>query len=206
MHKFLFRLTLGVSLITLGGCAATKPTRFYVLSSLPRSEASQADSAKRGVAVGIRPVTLPKYLDRPQIVTRASRNQLDIAEFDHWAEPLKNHLEDVLAQNLAILIPTDRIAVFPWSKSTPIEYQLTVEVSRFEGRAGGDSLLAVRWSILGKNGKKVVLSRKSKFSEPVAKANEPGAGQDYKATVSAMNRTLESLSREIAGAIKGLSK
>lgn len=206
MYNFLFRLTLGVSLIALGGCASTKPTRFYVLSSLPRSESNQADLAKRGVAIGIRPVELPKYLDRPQIVTRVNRNQLDIAEFDQWAEPLKNNFGNVIAENLSTLVPTNRIAVFPWNKSTPIDYQLTVEVSRFEAGASGDSQLAARWSILGKNGKKVILHRKSKFSEPVAGGSEAGDGHDYKATVSAMNRALESLSREIAEAIKGLSK
>ncbi len=206
MHKFLFRLTLGLSLIALGGCGSTQSTRFYVLSSLPRSEANQAESAKQGVAVGIRPVALPKYLDRPQIVTRASRNQLDIAEFDQWAEPLKNNFGNVIAENLSILIPTDRVTLFPWTKSTPIDYQVSVEVTRFEGGTGGDSQLAARWSILGKKGKKVILSRKSRFSEPVARANESGGGQDFKATVSAMNRALENLSREIAAAIKGLSK
>ncbi|MEE9549424.1 MAG: PqiC family protein [Candidatus Binatia bacterium] len=206
MHNFLFRLTLGVSLIALGGCAATQPTRFYVLSSLPRSETNQAESVKGGVAVGIRPVAFPKYLDRPQIVTRASRNQLDIAEFDQWAEPLKNNFGNVIAENLSILVPTNRIAVFPWTKSTPIDYQVSVEVTRFEASAGGDSLLTARWSIMGKNGKKLILRRKSKFNEPLAGGGEAGGRQDFKATVSAMNRALESLSREIAEAIKGLSK
>ncbi len=206
MHNFLFRLTLGFSLMFLGGCAGTQPTRFYVLSSLPRSETNQAESVKGGVAVGIRPVALPKYLDRPQIVTRASRNQLDIAEFDQWAEPLKNNFGNVIAENLSILVPTNRIAVFPWTKSTPIDYQVSVEVTRFEASAGGDSLLTARWSIMGKNGKKLILRRKSKFSEPVAGGGGPSGRQDFTATVSAMNRALESLSREIAEAIKGLSK
>ncbi|MFQ5542075.1 MAG: membrane integrity-associated transporter subunit PqiC [Candidatus Binatia bacterium] len=206
MFNFLFRLALGVSLIALGGCASTQPTRFYVLSSLPRLEANQAESAKRGVAVGIRPVALPKYLDRPQIVTRAGRNQLDLAEFDRWAEPLKNNFGNVIAENLSILVPTNRIAVFPWNKSTPIDYQLTVDVTRFEARASGDSQLISRWSILGKNGKKVILRRKSEFREPVTGGSEASGGQDYKATVSAMSRALESLSREIAEAIRGLSR
>ena len=206
MHNFLFRLTLGVSLIALGGCAGTQPTRFYVLSSLPRSETNQAESVKGGVAVGIRPVAFPKYLDRPQIVTRAGRNQLDIAEFDQWAEPLKNNFGNVIAENLSILVPTNRIAVFPWTKSTPIDYQVSVEVTRFEASAGEDCLLTARWSIMGKNGKKLILRRKSKFNEPLAGGGDPGGRQDFKATVSAMNRALESLSREIADAIKGLSK
>ncbi len=94
-------------------------------------------------------------------MTRASRNQLDIADFDQWAEPLKDSIANVISENLSILIPTDNIAIFPWNRSTPFHYQLAVEVTRFEGNAGGDSLLIANWSILGENGRKVVVSRKS---------------------------------------------
>jgi uncharacterized lipoprotein YmbA len=58
-------------------------------------------------------------------------------------------------------------------------------------------LLIVSWNILRENGRKAVVSRKSSFSEPVG-------AEDYKAVVSAMNKTLDDLSREIAEAIKGL--
>jgi uncharacterized lipoprotein YmbA len=197
MHRLLLRIALGVSLMVLGGCAGTQPTRFYVLTSLSRSDAKRAVAVGQGVAIGIRPVALPRYLDRPQIVTRASRNQLDIADFDQWAEPLKDSIANVIAENLSILIPTDSIAVFPWNRSTPVLYQLAVEVTRFEGNAGGDSLLIARWSVIGEKGRKVVVSRKSSFREPVG-------AKDYKAVVSAMNKTLDDLSREIAEAIKGL--
>ncbi len=197
MHRLLLRIALGVSLMVLGGCAGTQPTRFYVLTSLSRSDAKRAVAVGQGVAIGIRPVALPRYLDRPQIVTRASRNQLDIADFDQWAEPLKDSIANVIAENLSILIPTDSIAVFPWNRSTPVLYQLAVEVTRFEGNAGGDSLLIARWSVIGEKGRKVVVSRKSSFREPVG-------AEDYTAVVSAMNKTLDDLSREIAKAIKGL--
>ena len=198
-HRFAI-VTLGVFLILMGGCASTQPTNFYVLSSLSGSEANkQAGGSDRSIAIGVGPVDLPRYLDRPQIVTRTSRNELDLAEFDQWAEPLKDNFSNVLAENLSILIPTDSIAVFPWNRSTPIDYRVAVEVTRFEAKTGGNALLVARWSILGKDGKKVLLSRKSSFSKPAD-------AQDYKATVSAMNRALEHLSREIAAAIKRLAK
>lgn len=192
-------VTLAAYLMLLGGCASTQPTNFYVLSSLSGSEANkQAGASDRSIAIGVGPVDLPRYLDRPQIVTRTSRNELDLAEFDQWAEPLKDNFSNVLAENLSILIPTDRIAVFPWNRSTPIDYRVAVEVTRFEAKTGGNASLVARWSILGKKGKKVLMTRKSSFSESVK-------AKDYKATVSAMNRTLEALSREIAAAIKTFS-
>ncbi|MCH8055072.1 MAG: membrane integrity-associated transporter subunit PqiC [Deltaproteobacteria bacterium] len=193
-------VTLGACLILVGGCASTQPTRFYVLTSLPDSvKEEEAGRAKWGVAIGVGPVDLPRYLDRPQIVTRTSRNELDLAEFDQWAEPLKDNFSNVLAENLSILIPTDRIAVFPWNRSTPIDYRVAVEVTRFEAKTGGNALLVARWSILGKDGKKVLMTRKSSFSKPVKT-------RGYKTRVSAMNQALEALSREIAKAIKAISK
>ncbi|MFQ5684361.1 MAG: membrane integrity-associated transporter subunit PqiC [Candidatus Binatia bacterium] len=196
----LLAVAVGASLISLGGCATTQPTSYYVLASLPaaRVETGFTPSA-HSIAIGVGPIELPQYLDRPQIVTRASRNELGIAEFDRWAEPLKNSFANVLAENLSVLIPTDHIAVFPWNRSTPIDYQVRVEVTRFEGTSGGEVSLIARWSISGKNKRKVLMIRKSSVKESTEAMN-------YKSTVSAMNRALGNLSRQIAAAIKTVKK
>lgn len=193
-------VTLGASL--LGGCVGgkSKPSKFYVLSSLPSSDAQkQVAAAEQGIAVGVGPVVLPHYLDRAHIVTRASPNQLDLAEFDRWAESLQDNFVGVLTENLSILLATHHVAVFPWDGSTPIDYQVAVDVTRFEGDADGNALLIARWSIFGKGGRELLVRRRSSFSEPA------GAG-DYEALVSAMSRTLANLSREIASAIETVSR
>ncbi|MGH7382325.1 MAG: PqiC family protein [Candidatus Methylomirabilales bacterium] len=196
-------VTLGASVMILGGCIGGKssPAKFFVLSALPNPETTKgAVAAERGVAIGVGPVSLPPYLDRPEIVTRAGGNKLHLAEFDRWAEPLRQNFTRVLAQNLSNLIPTDRAALYPWERSVPIKYQVLVDVARFEGSADGNSLLMARWSIVGADGKQELLAGQSSFSESI------GPPQDYEATVSAMSRTLADLSREIAAAIKTLSQ
>ena len=203
MRRLLPRLTvvtLGASLVLLGGCIGgkTQPSRFYILTALPSSEPGK-QSAEHRIAIGIGPVELPEYLNRPQIVTRANRNQLHLAEFDQWAEPLKDNFSRVLAENLSVLLSTEHVAIFPWDGSTPIDYQVAVEVTRFEGTTGGGTSLIARWSIFGKGGRELLLRRRSCFSEP-------GGAKDYDATVSAMNRTLADLSREIAAEIKAISQ
>lgn len=192
-------IILGTSTV-MAGCGSSPATRYYVLAPLSETEGSNKPAGnKDDPALGIGPVQFPKYLDRPQIVTRSSRNQIDIGDFDQWAEPLKNNFTKVIAENLAILIPRERIVVYPWSRSTPIGHQVLIEVTRFEGELGGDSLLTARWSILDKD-KKRVLSRRT------SNLRETSNGSGFKGTVSAMNRTLEELSREIAAALKALSK
>ncbi len=196
-------VTLATFVMILGGCIGGKssPSKFYVLSALPNPETTKkVAAAERGLAIGVGPVSLPPYMDRPEIVTRSGGNQLHLSEFNRWAEPLRQNVTRVLAQNLSILIPTDRTALYPWERSVPINYQVVVEVARFEGSADGNSLLIARWSIVGADGKQELLAGQSRFSESI------GPPQDYEATVSAMSRSLADFSREIAAAIKTLSR
>ena len=159
----------------------------------------EPERRKEDPAIGVGPVQFPKYLDRPQIVTRSGRNQIAIADFDQWAEPLKNNFTSVIAENLSILIPDKRFVVFPWAVNTPIQNQVLIEVTRFDGELGGDSLLVARWSILGPDKKQISTGRNSSF-------REPSNGSGFKGTVSAMNQILDELSREIAAALKNVSR
>ena len=89
---------LGVALLALSGCASSPPTRLYVVPSLTDT-ATAPPLAPHDLTLGVGPVTLPPYLDRPQIVTRAGRARLILAEFDQWAAPLQDTVARVLAEN-----------------------------------------------------------------------------------------------------------
>ncbi|GAI83624.1 unnamed protein product [marine sediment metagenome] len=199
MVKFqLFILFL--TLIYLGGCTSTKPSRFYVLSSLSSSGIEeQAEAEGLDIAIGIGPVKLPEYLDRPQIVTQSSSNELHIGDYDRWAENLQENFSRVLSENLSILLSTDRVFVYPWSGYTPIDYQVEIEVTQFIGKLGESTSLAVRWTIIRGDEKKVLLMQKASFTE----STKTGG---YKAIVAAQSKAVTSLSREIAAAIKSLSQ
>ena len=199
MRPVLWRLalvTLGGLLLGLEACTST-PSRFYILSSLSASETIPATAAEQGPVIGVGPITLPKYLDRPQIVTRAGSNQLALAEFDRWAEPLQDNVARVLAENLARLIPTDQVLLHAWPRSATLDYQVTVEVLHFEGWLGGESRLLALWSIL--DGAELTL-----WSQR-ASLNAPVRGREYEAMVVAMNQLLEWLSRDLASAIQRLA-
>jgi uncharacterized lipoprotein YmbA len=190
-------LTIVALLMHLAGCASSAPTRFYVLSPLTSSKAeSQVLKDEGCIAIGIGPVELPAYLDRPQIVTRLSENELDLAEFDKWAEPLKDNFSRVLVENLSTLLCADAISIFPWKGPTPIDYQVEVTVIRMDGNVGGNASLVARWAIFRQNDRKMLLTRQSNFSRRIS-------SESYKALVSAQSRAIADLSREIAEAIKG---
>lgn len=189
----------GLLLMTFMACASNAPSRFYVLSSLTGTgEETEMAGDERNLTIGIGPVELPAYLDRQQVVTRVSANELHLAGFDEWAEPLGDNFTRVLIENLSVLLSKDLFTIFPFRGPEPIDYQVEVEVSRFDGRLGGDASLMTRWSIFGEDDKKLLLTRKSSFKEATGASG-------YEALVAAQSRTVQALALEIAGAIKGLS-
>jgi uncharacterized protein len=184
------------ALLALGACAST-PSHFYLLNPLSPSEAIPATAAAQGPVIAVGPVTVPKYLDRPQIVTRAGRNRLTLGEFDRWAEPLPDNIARVLGENLARLVPTDHILLQTWPRPTNLDYQVRVEALQFDGGLGGESTLLALWSLLDE-GERPLLTQRASLTVPVA-------GRDYEAMVQALNQMLEALSRDIAAAIQRLA-
>jgi uncharacterized lipoprotein YmbA len=124
---------LGLSLIVSPGClnlgeGTQEMTRYYVLSppSISELKTEVLDDTK-SVAIGLGPVTFPEYLNRPQVVVRGSRNQLQMAEFARWAEPLVENFSRVLAENLSSLLATNHITLYGSKRSMPTNYQVTVD-------------------------------------------------------------------------------
>src|SRR5512144_2406737 len=74
--------------LLVAGCAGSPPVNLYTLSAvgLPSTDIRVPPSTPAIVAVG--PVILPDYIDRPQIVTRKSVYQLELAAYDQWAAPV----------------------------------------------------------------------------------------------------------------------
>jgi uncharacterized lipoprotein YmbA len=156
-----------------------------------------ATSGQQATTIGVGPVTLPRYVDRPQIVTRTSPYEIRVAEFDRWAEALDANFSRVLAENLSALLPTARVVMSPWQRAARIDYQVTVDVTHFLSQVGGDTLLIADWTLFKGEGQEVLSSGTSRFSAPPA-------GQDYAAIVAAMSQTVAGLSREIATTIRGV--
>ena len=197
MRSFSLRSTgagLVIMLVAAGGCVPTRLSRFYLLT--PMIEAAKASQpADRDLAVGLTSIDLPQYLDRPQIASRASDNQLNLAEFDRWAEPLRKNFTRVLDENLSFLLSTDHVVVYPKKHVTKVDYFVTVDVIRFDGSPFGGASLTARWMILDGNSRRVLEMNKSSYVQPVG-------ANTYDALAAALSRTLEQFSRDLAAAIE----
>lgn len=183
----------------LGGCLSlgeTPATRFYVLTPLTDSEVATQPTegqleARQPVPVGLVPVEVPRYLDRPQIVTRISANEVSLAEFDQWAEPLPDSVTQVLAESLTRLLSMHGIEVLPEPRANRSAYQVGVTLMRFERDADNGCVLQARWALVKARDQSVQVQNTFEVRIPI---EAPG----YDAIVGTMSRALGALSRDIA--------
>ncbi len=184
-------LLLLAATLLLANCVRSGPVQYYQLSAGQGDEAGEAVALPRGVTIGLGPIRLPEYLDRPQIVSRTSANRLTLADSERWAEPLTENVPRVLSEDLSQLLGTDRILLHPWPRTRVIECQISVEFLQFEGGPDGSVTLTARWTVMGKDGALLLPARRSSF-------RVTASGQGQEATVAAQSQSLFRLAREIA--------
>ncbi|MFZ1416463.1 MAG: PqiC family protein [Defluviicoccus sp.] len=177
--------------LTLAGCSATPTPRFYSLASVapPASESPRPAGQNQSVAVGS--VTLPAYLDRPQVVTRSGVYAVDMAEFDRWSEPLQDMVPRVIAENLSILLGSDQVYLSPRRNLPGLTHQVDIAIDRFDLDDQDRVVLAARWDLVERSHDEVVSSRKVTITEAAA-------DRSYDTIVAAMSKALALLSRDIA--------
>jgi uncharacterized lipoprotein YmbA len=194
-HKISPLLLLSIVLL-LNSCGTTPPSKFYTLEAMSGSETTQiAPNRQNNLHIGIGPVQFAEYLQRSQIVTRTNDAEVKLAETHRWAEPLHNNFSRILAENLSILLGTDKISLQPSRNWSDIDHQVVVNVWQFDTSKEGEVILVANWSIRGKGGSELLTMRKSSFRTNLESTTS------YTDIVRALSNTVEMLSREIAAAI-----
>lgn len=183
------------------GCFSPRPdpSKFFVLAPAAAAANSIAPAgltASSSPTIGLGPIKLPEYLDRDEVVTRVGPNRLELSDKDRWAEPLDNNFKQVIAQDLTQSLGTHSITFYPWFGTTRVDYQVRIDVYRFETDPGANAHLAAHWQVLDGLGK-LLYAGDSNLSEQ-AQPGEPVA--------AALSRTVDGLARQIASAIQSLPR
>ncbi len=175
----------------LTACGTSAPYRYYTLAPVAGGDdGSSIVAGVDSVVFGVGPVTIPDYLDRPQVVTRTTDNEMKFSEYDRWAGSLAADTSRVLEERLDKMLSDDGIAVVSWQRGVPNDYRVAVQITRFEVADGKDVILKAQWVIYAGNGKRVILLRESDIRERVSNLGTDSA-------VESMGRALSALSRDI---------
>lgn len=177
--------------VFLIGCASP-PARFYTLSAdLPPG----AQAPRISVVVG--PVSIPAQVDRPQMVLSEGPNQVRLDENNRWASPLGDAVAAVMAENLATLLGTPRVTLFPDRTDGDGGYAVTLEVQQFVSEPGIAASLNAVWTVRRAADGRAETGR--------TRVREPVTGPGYEHLAAAHSRALAVMSREIADTLEALS-
>ena len=186
-------LLVAAGLATIALACGTSPTpRFYALTAI---DVEAAAASELGVSVG--PINIPRYLQRPQIVSRKGDSRLVYDEFNRWGGSLEHEILRIMGENLGALLGTERIIVYPRRAPFPTRYGVRLDFERFDGQRGKELVLKVRWVILPGDGGDAL-------AVEVTALREPLDGSGVRELVRAHSATLAELSRIIASRIETL--
>jgi uncharacterized lipoprotein YmbA len=179
------------------GCLGSSPN-VSLYTMIPLSD-SLAAGATDDLAIGVGPIRVPRYLDRPEWVTRpaGSVSRLDVDDYRQWAGGFASNVLSVLGENLAARLGTQRVVVYPDSAPFPLDYRISVDFHAFEAVEREALELRASWVIRAGSAGSGPWSGQSTIRRPIA----GGSPEDL---VTAHNEALALLADLIAARIASL--
>jgi uncharacterized protein len=188
---FLWAVTIAIFTLLVGCASPSQPTRFYRLDGGDISAEMVDLTPRLGIVkIGVTPVELAGYLDRPQIVERRSGYQIELYEFDQWAGSLQENLLRVVSDQLQQQLKTMQVITYPWQQSINPDYELNLSVSRFD-RVADQVVLQARWNLLERRNNQVVEMQQMTLQEPFS-------GGSIEAGIKAASQVVSRLSEYMA--------
>lgn len=182
-----------VLLALLAGGCASPPARFYNLSAATSPAGPSTD-----LSVAIGPVSVPALVDRPEMVVSTGPNRVSIDEFNRWAAPLKGEIGLRVAENLVLMLGTDRVTQAAQTATPGVQYRALIEVQRLEATPGVATVFDAVWSVRHTSDGKSITGR--------TRVQEPLRESDLAAVAAAYSRAVVRLSQEIADAVRTLGR
>lgn len=196
------RLILSSLMISylIWGCTSPK-TAYYKLNAEPIPSMPSATNKMR-IMVG--PIAVPARMDRPQIVTQAPGNEVEVYEYHRWAGSLKGDVGRVISSSLARNLNAPNVWNFAQSTQAQFDYQVLVDVQNLEGAQGGEVVADVLWTI-----KPSAQNAKSQSQTAGAKCvpqelmgrslvRETVSGTGFDTLLAAQSRTFSKVGEDIA--------
>jgi len=182
----------------LNGCMGhdIKPVQFYRLSadsSINDQPLAITQGKSVGPVIGLGPIHIPEYLNRPQIVVGVTEHQYRLSEDHRWAEPLDQNISLALFKALPGQLGTDRLIRYPWPQRQVIDYQIGIDILEFNVNENGQGRLIAQWFIKRKD--QPTIDKRSVYQAPASIT-------DYEMIAKAQSQCLGKLGHEIAETLR----
>ena len=179
---------IAVALLT--GCLGRSPsTQHYSLQPVP----GRSIGSTTNLALSVGPARLPRYLDRPQMVTREG-NEVGIDEFNRWAGGFEANVLRALSANLAARLQTERIVTAPMEAPFPIDYQILIDFDELVAVDGRELMLRVRWVVKDSESASLAVELLA-LDLPIGRASVAGRVQAHQ---EAMGQLADAIAARIA--------
>jgi uncharacterized protein len=178
----------------LSGCfsiPSSPSANFYTLHPVAGIEGGKQLEIAPKLIIGIGPVEIPEYQNRPQIVTRDKNGMLIFAQFERWGESLDTACAHLILENLTAIFPQADFQIFPCNFSIPLDYQVIVNIAQLESQLDKDIILTAQWTIVDSRTKAMLLTKRFQVRQEI----NP---HTYSGLTQALSKEVVSLSDEIA--------
>lgn len=176
--------------LLLGACVfgTSKTSKFYTQSAI----VTEIIAPDYTAFIGINRVQLPKYMERPQMVTQLKDSQqISISEYNRWVEYPSVLATRVLTENLGVLLPAAQVKQNQF-KGEKFDKTVSVEIMKLTAVLGEQAELEAWYTIKNKTGKNTIYQ---KFETVIP------IGKTYDELAQGYNELFAALSREIASAL-----
>ncbi len=194
LHPLLVMSSLG---LLLGGCVikpAPVPTRHFVLAPIPGRE--HAPAVAQPLFVEVPFVKMPSYLLRDSMVVRKSADEIEYLEAALWAERLDQSFRQTLAENLSLLLASDR-AYLSAAERDRVVVRVSVNVEQFDVDTEGQGTLFAGWRLTTAGSDKPIKSGQARLSRP-----GPSPRGNPQAIATTLSALVAEFSRELAQALR----
>jgi len=192
MKKVIYLIVI---LFLLSSCfgGRSKPSSFYNIVSIENDEIEI--KSKRKSVIGIDVVSIPGYLDRPELVTiKDNDTELIISEYNRWAEPLSSSIQRAIANNLSMYMQNVTVRPMNIYRKT-FDYTVAIYIIKFEGKFDDRVYLDSWYSVYNRYGTNIINER-VKFDMEL--------GNSYEDLVRKQSILVSKLSEQIAKRISKL--
>lgn len=160
-----------VSLCTGLAACSLSPVHYYSLQSTASTEVVNHVVDAHEQSVGVGPITLPRLLNRPQIVHRVSSSELIFEEDHQWGGRLQEEMSQLLTQTLQQAHPQQLVYAYPAENRVMPAYQWSVDVQQLDGVLGGVVQLHATCRLYAKHRKQMVFDRQVVLSQKMASSD-----------------------------------